>query len=133
MNMKPFFYNMLVIAAYDNGAVLGKDVIGLSPDDILQKFSQGVKNLTALSLQANIPTEASVPHFVTNAFKNLAAIGMQVNYKFKQIADAGKAAPAAKKEEKKEDKKKEEPKKEAPKQEEPPKEEEVDMGGLFDF
>ena len=114
--MKPFFYNMQVIAAYDNGAVLGKEVIGLSPEDIMEKFNAGVRNITALSLGANIPTEASAPHFVLNAFKNLAAIGMQIDYKFKQIANAGKAAPAApKKEEKKDEKKKEEPKKEAPK------------------
>lgn len=38
---------------------------------------------------------------------------MQIDYKFKQIASAGKApAPAPKKEEKKDEKKKEEPKKE---------------------
>ncbi len=110
--MKPFFYNMQVIAAYDNGAVLSKEVIGLSPDDILEKFAVGVKNITALSLQANIPTEASAPHFVVNAFKNLAAIGMQIDYKFKQIANASakSAAPAPKKEDKKDEKKKEEPK-----------------------
>lgn len=48
--MKPFFYNMSVIACYDSGAVLDKDVISLSPEDILSKFSEGVKNLTAISI-----------------------------------------------------------------------------------
>jgi hypothetical protein len=41
---------MDVIAAYDSGSVLDKDVISLSPDDILAKFSEGVKNLTAVSV-----------------------------------------------------------------------------------
>lgn len=74
---------MEIISAYDNGSVLDKDIISLSYDDILEKFSEGVKNLTAISLEANIPTELAVPHFITNAFKNLAAIGLQTNYKFK--------------------------------------------------
>lgn len=41
---------MEVIACYDNGSTLDKDVISLSPEDILGKFSEGVKNLTAISV-----------------------------------------------------------------------------------
>jgi large subunit ribosomal protein LP0 len=134
--MRPFFYNMEVIKAYDDGSILEKEVISLSPEDIIAKFQNGVKNLTALSLQTNIPTELTVPNFILNGFKNLAAIGLQIDHKFKQLQGAQSHAPAAEHKEhaKKDDKKEEKPKKEekvveAPKEEEP----EVDMGGLFDF
>jgi len=125
---------MEVIGAYDNGAVLSKEVCAITPEEIISKFQSGVKNLTALSVQSGIATELTVPHFVSNAFKNLAAIGLQIDYKFKQIANAQAASAtvvAAPKVEKKEAPaaKKVEVKKEEPKEEE---EDFGGMGGLFD-
>jgi len=132
MNIKPFQYGMEVVGAYDNGAILSKEVCAITPEEILSKFHAGVKNLTALSLQTGIATELSVPHFVINAFKNLAAIGLQIDYKFKQIATAQAAAAAAPKGGAAKEAAAA-PKKEAPKVEEPKEEEEdMDMGGLFD-
>jgi len=130
MNIKPFQYGMEVVGAYDNGAILSKEVCAITPDQILGKFQTGVKNLTALSLQTGIASELTVPHSIANAFKNLAAIGLQIDYKFKQIANAqaaaakssAPAAPAAA------PTKKEEPKKEEKPAEE---EEDIDMGDLF--
>jgi len=81
--MKPFFYGMKIIAAYDTGAVLDAETVAISPEFILGKFSEGVKNITALSLQTGIPTEVAVPHLVIDGFKNLAAIGFNINYLFK--------------------------------------------------
>jgi len=39
--------------------------------------------MTAASLESGLVNELSVPSFLTNAFKNLAAIGLETNYKFK--------------------------------------------------
>jgi large subunit ribosomal protein LP0 len=39
-------------------------------------------------------TEASVPHLVLTAFKNLAAIGIQTGYEFAQLKGATSGAPA---------------------------------------
>lgn len=50
--------------------------------DILSTFAKNAKNVTALSLGTGIVTEASVPHMVLSAFKNLAAIGVQTGYEF---------------------------------------------------
>jgi large subunit ribosomal protein LP0 len=133
MNIKPFQYGMVVVGAYDNGAILSKEVCAITPDAILSKFQSGVKNLTALSLQTGIATELTVPHFVVNAFKNLAAIGLTIDYKFKQIAQAQAAAAAAPKADAKKEAAAPAAKKEAPKEEAPKEEEEdMDMGGLFD-
>lgn len=56
MEIKPFKYGMRVIGAYDNGAILSEEVVSISPDDLIKKFSIGVANLTSLSLQTGIPT-----------------------------------------------------------------------------
>jgi len=74
---------MNVLCAYDNGSILTKDICALNPEDIMTKFQNGVKYLTAASLEAGLVNELSVPSFLTNAFKNLAAIGLETNYKFK--------------------------------------------------
>lgn len=102
----------------------------MSAGDILSKFQEGVRNVTALSLATGIPSEVAVPHLVIDAFKNLAAIGLTIGYTFKQLASAS-SAPAkqapAKTETKADSKKAPEPVKV-----EEPVEEDVDMGGLFD-
>jgi len=45
--------------------------------------------LTGLSLATGIPTELSIPHLLIDSFKNLAAIGLNINYEFKQLKNAG--------------------------------------------
>lgn len=74
---------MNVFACYDNGNILDREVVSISPADILDKFRAGVRNLAGICLETGLVTEASVPYALTNAFKNLAAIGMEVDYKFK--------------------------------------------------
>jgi len=73
---------MSVFACYDNGAILDKDVVSMSPSDIVNSFKVGVSNIAAISLETGYETECSIPYAITNAFKNLAAIGMEVDYKF---------------------------------------------------
>jgi len=58
----------------------------LSPADLLDSFKQGVQNITALSLETGIVTEVSAPHAIINAFKSLAAIGLEIDYKFDFLA-----------------------------------------------
>lgn len=38
LNLKPFYFNMKVIAAYNNGSILGEDVISLNSEEIIKKF-----------------------------------------------------------------------------------------------
>lgn len=97
MNIKPFDYGMTVRCAYDNGSVLSLEIVGLTEKDVLSQFANGVRNLTALSLESGHATQLSVPHSIIGAFKNLAAIGLEVNYLFDQLKNAstGSATPAA--------------------------------------
>lgn len=132
MNVQPFSYGMTVIADYDNGDILKEEILTISPETILGAFSKGVMTLAALSLASGYIVEPAVPHLIQNAFKNVAAVGLESGYKFKEIENAGKgpapaavSAPAATSAK---------PAEKAPvKEEEAPKEEEADfdMGDLF--
>jgi large subunit ribosomal protein LP0 len=134
LGIRPFYYGMEVLSVYDDGSVLTPEILSISPDEIIQKFKEGVANLSALSLEIGDANEASVPYMIANAFKNIAAISLETNFKIPEL-DSLAAAPAqshSPKPEKKDAKPAEKPK-EQPKVEEKPAEEEVvDMGGLFD-
>lgn len=132
LGVKPFSYGMEIIAVYDDGSVLTPEVIAISPDDIIRKFQTGASNITALSLELGIPTEASIPYMIANAFKNLAAISMETPYKLAELENLATAAPAKQHHEEKPKEAAKEAKKEEKKEEEKPVEEDVDMGGLFD-
>jgi len=82
LGIKPFQYGLKVITVYDNGAVYPAAVLDLTDDDILKKFFRGVSNVAALSLQIGYPTVVSVPHSVSNAYKNLLAISVATDYTF---------------------------------------------------
>jgi large subunit ribosomal protein LP0 len=123
LNIKPFLYGMELKYVYDDGSILTPEIFNITPDEILNKFRSGVANLAALSLSLGLPNDLSVPHMILNGFKNLAAIGLETGYKFKELESLtsggsapSQAAPA-----------KAEEKKAAPK-EEPKKEEEADVG-----
>jgi len=82
LGIKPFQYGLKVVTVYDNGAVYPAAVLDLTDDDILKKFFRGVSNVAALSLQIGYPTVVSVPHSVSNAYKNLLAISVATDYTF---------------------------------------------------
>eukprot|EP00211_Chloroparvula_japonica_P007779 CAMPEP_0119118980 /NCGR_PEP_ID=MMETSP1310-20130426/672_1 /TAXON_ID=464262 /ORGANISM="Genus nov. species nov., Strain RCC2339" /LENGTH=325 /DNA_ID=CAMNT_0007108389 /DNA_START=172 /DNA_END=1149 /DNA_ORIENTATION=- len=115
LDQKPFEYGLIVEQVMDDGLLFDAAVLDLSDDDLLTRFNQGVRNIAAVSLALGLPTLASVPHSVINAFKNILAISLATSYTFKQseeikallddpeklaalaaaAASAGGAAPAA--------------------------------------
>lgn len=141
LNIRPFDYGLTVEAVFDQQAVFSPDLLDLTDEVVERKFAEGVRNIAALSLALGIPTKASVPHSLMNAYKNVLSFAVATEYTYKQaealkeriknpgafaaapVAAAPAAAAAGKKEEKKEEKKKEEEKEES----------DGDMGfGLFD-
>merc|ERR1712055_1132180 len=71
LNIKPFHYGLIISHVYDNGAVFSPEILDITDDDIIKKFSSGITNIAAASLAIGYPTVASVPHSVINAFKKL--------------------------------------------------------------
>jgi large subunit ribosomal protein LP0 len=136
LDIKPFFYGIVVIRVYEGGAVYDASVLDLAKEDLYAKFFAGVRKVAALSLAIGYPTIASLPHILGNGFRKLLAISLATNYEFKEAkmfkdaaasgAAAAAAAPAAGGGG---DKKEAAKKEEAPKAEEPEEEEDMGLGG----
>jgi len=141
LNIKPFSYGLALTMVYDNGSIYSPKVLSLSEEDLLKKFSNGVRNIASVSLQIGVPTVASLPHSIARAYKNVLSVSLASEYTFEkaqQIKDylanpskfAASAPPPAASAPAKGDAK---PAKEEKKKEEEKPEEDEDMGfGLFD-
>jgi large subunit ribosomal protein LP0 len=143
LDQKPFFYGIKVTHIYEDGSVYPSNVLDITADSIIAKFTRSVSQITALSLRVGLPSALTIPHSIGGAFRKLMGLALgSGNTNFKQAdamlkaAETAKSAPApsAKTEEKKDDKK--DAKKEPEKAKEPEKTEEEDdvgggMGGLF--
>jgi large subunit ribosomal protein LP0 len=121
LNIKPFHYGLQISQVYDNGAIFSPEVLDITDDDIIKKFSSGISNIAAASLAMGYPTVASIPHSIVNGFRNVAAVCLEADIDIPQIqgikefladpskfASAAPAAEAAPVEEKQEEAKKDE-------------------------
>lgn len=102
MGVKPFEYGVKIQKVYDNGSMFDAKVLDITDDFVVGKFMDGVKNIAAISREIGIPTEASLPHMVSNGLKNLASLCAEIDYNFPEIeqlkeflADPSKFASAA--------------------------------------
>merc|ERR1712025_1450329 len=109
LNIHPFAYGLQILQVYDGGSIFHPSVLDITDEDIRKKFIEGAAIVTMTCLGIGYPTPASVPHMVSNAFRNLLAIAVETDYTFKeaeQIKDmlanpekfaalAAAAAPAA--------------------------------------
>jgi len=107
LKINPFFYGLQLRAVWDDGVVFAAEDLEFDDAKIEEVFGQAIGNMTGLSLGAGIPTAASFPHLITDAFKNLLAVSVVTDYEFsefngKELKKAikegkvgGGAAPAA--------------------------------------
>jgi len=42
LNITPFTYGMELLDTYDDGSIISPDVVSITPDDILKKFTESV-------------------------------------------------------------------------------------------
>lgn len=95
LNIKPFSYGVVVTIVFSGGVCFDPIVLDLSETDLLNKFRSGAAFVAALGLAIGYPTIASLPHSITNAFKNLMAITLETEYNFPKADDFLNAASAA--------------------------------------
>ena len=130
LKINPFRYGAVIDVVYDNGVVYGAKALEMTDAEVLKKFQEGIQAVTAVSLEANIPTEAACPHIMMNALQAILGFAKESNVMFplaEKIFSNMAAAPvavAAAEAPKEEEKKEEEPAEE---------EEEEDYGGLMDL
>jgi len=92
LDIRPFEYGLSMVAVYDDGAVFEAEVLDMTNDDILSRFSVGIGNVASLSLGLHIPTVAAFPHVVMNGYKNLLSIALGTEYIFDQAVLVKKLA-----------------------------------------
>jgi large subunit ribosomal protein LP0 len=102
LGVKPFKFGMKIRSVYQDGSVFDAAVLDITDEVLMAKFMNGVSNVAAFGREIGIPTEAGLPHMMTNAFKNIAALVAEIDYTFKEvetvkefIADPSKFAAAA--------------------------------------
>lgn len=84
LNIKPFFYGLDIKFIFDNGTVFGPEILELTDDFFRGNVQTAISNIASLSLELGVPTEASLPHLVTLAFKNLLSISLGTDYTFEE-------------------------------------------------
>jgi large subunit ribosomal protein LP0 len=84
LNIKPFSYGLALTMVYDNGSIYSPKVLSLSEEDLLKKFSNGVRNIASVSLQIGVPTVASLPHSIARAYKNVLSVSLASEYTFEK-------------------------------------------------
>ena len=94
LKIRPFEYKMHIKTVLDNGKLYDAKVLSITSDDVLECFTAGSANLTALSLGSGYIIPSAAPHLIINAFKNLAGAAIAADYSFPAV-DALKAAAAA--------------------------------------
>ena len=67
---------------YEDGAVFSPKVLDIKSEDLMKRFTEGVANIAAVSLQIGYPTVASVPHSIVNGFKNVLAVAVTTDITF---------------------------------------------------
>eukprot|EP00775_Hariotina_reticulata_P010389 gene10389-10547_t len=93
LGVKPFKYGLEIFKVYDSGSLFVPAVLDITDEDIMASVGAAIANVAALSMAANYPTLASIPHSIINGYKNVLAIAVETEYSF----------PLADKEEEEED------------------------------
>jgi large subunit ribosomal protein LP0 len=84
LNRKPFSYGLSCNYYYEDGKIYSSKLIDVSLAEVMQRFRAGISTIAAISLEIEVPTIASVPHSLINAYKNLLAISIESDYVFDQ-------------------------------------------------
>lgn len=102
LKINPFTYGLQIRQVFDQGSVYGPEVLDITSEQILEKFTRAASNVTAISLGLGYPTFASIGHIIADGFKNLLAISVETDYTFKEseqikeyLSDPSKFAVAA--------------------------------------
>lgn len=66
----------------ESGTVYDPAVMDITDEDMMASVMTAIREVAALSMGANYPTLAAVPHVVIDGYKNVLAIALEVDYTF---------------------------------------------------
>jgi len=98
LDIKPFFYGVVVTNVYENGSMYPVEILDITQQQLTERFLSGVRKIAAIGLAIGYPTEASIGHTVANSFKKLLALSQASGYEFaeaKAFFNRAASAPAA--------------------------------------
>merc|ERR1719321_1529462 len=81
---------MKINAVYQDGA-FDAAVLDITDSVLIGKFMNGVSNVAAIGREIGVPTEAGLPHMMTNAFKNIVSTIVDIDFSGGEEADKVKA------------------------------------------
>jgi len=82
LDLKPFFYGMLVNHVYEDGSVYAANILDITEAILFEKFFNGVNKITSLSLEIGYPTLVSLPQHFARAMEKLYALSLATEYEF---------------------------------------------------
>ncbi|KAL6552870.1 hypothetical protein OROHE_008234 [Orobanche hederae] len=80
LGIRPFYSSVDIVSIYQNGCVFGPEILDITADDLLEKFSAGISNIASVSLSISYPTLAAAHHMFINGLKNVIAVALATNY-----------------------------------------------------
>merc|ERR1719235_150305 len=87
LGVKPFEYGMVIRSVYQEGSVFDAAVLDITDTVLTAKFMNGVNNVAAFGREIGIPTEAGLPHMMSNAFKNIVGLVADIDFSFKEVEE----------------------------------------------
>lgn len=95
LGIRPFTFGLVLTHVYDAGSIFDAKVLDITDDDLKTKFTQGLRQMAAVSMQIGYPTLAAIPHQVAGGVRTLIAVAAASGYRFEQMADWDKVLPKA--------------------------------------
>merc|ERR1719453_1748555 len=77
--LKPFKYGLNIKYVWEGG-VFSPDILKITEETLMGIWSTAVGNVAAISLATGIPTDASFPHIIVNAAKNIVAVSLAADF-----------------------------------------------------
>ena len=85
LSIEPFTYGITLKSVYDSGSLFDAKVLDITDSVLASKFAEALATIASLSLILGYPTQASVPHSITNAYRAILAVTVELpNYSFEQ-------------------------------------------------
>lgn len=86
LGLKPFEFGIEVPMVYEDGSCYDAKVLDLETSDLIQMFCGAVAKLAAISFEIGEINSATIPHSFGRVFNMLAAIALETEYDFAELA-----------------------------------------------
>lgn len=88
MGQKPFFYGMVMKKVYDQGSMYDPKWLDVGEAEKEAMVQGGIRRVAAVAMALGWTCEASFPHVMLDAFKNVLSISLGTDYDFEEFNGA---------------------------------------------